>query len=326
MKMHGEQQEGYAGATPPATNRGAQTAMIDWLGVTFPDEVTLDTVYKFIGPDGWVGMMKGAMGYRKGLIRGNVRILFDGTSGMGTHIEASGKGCRELEGDGLISDWSIFLKNIIESEAKFSRLDVAIDDRTGCLSMPNILDCFNSGLIVSRYKTGRVISGRKLNDATELGSTLYLGSSSSDTMIRLYDKAAESGEEGNHIRVELQTRNDRANILGTALAYLGFEEVPGIIKGYLDFKVPSSCSQRERWDTQEWWNRFLSGAKKLRLSTAPVIRSVDKSLEWCRKQVAPTLAMLVRTAGGDLWIFDQLVADGEKRLKPWHKALLASLK
>ncbi len=117
---------------------------------------------------------------------------------MGIHIEASGKGCRELEGDGIVIDWSIFLKNIIEAEGKFSRLDVAIDDMTGCLSMPKILTCLNSGLIVSRYKTGRIISGRKLNDAAELGSTLYLGSPSSDTMIRIYDKTAESGEEVNH--------------------------------------------------------------------------------------------------------------------------------
>ena len=324
MDTHRTRKGGYEGAAPPYGNTGAQTALIDWLGVTFPEEVTLDSIYKFIGSDGWAGMERGAMGYRKGLVRGNVRILFDGAEGMGIHIEASGQGCRELEGDGMVLDWSIFLKNIIEAEGKFSRLDVAIDDRTGCLLMPNILACFNSGLIVSRYKTGRIMSGRKLNDASELGNTLYLGSPSSNTIIRIYDKAAENGEEGNHIRVELQTRNDRAYSLGTALAYLGFEEVPGIIRAYLDFKIRSSGSQRERWKTQGWWNMFLSGAKKLRLSTAPVVRSVDKSYQWISKQVAPTLAMVLRASGGDLGVFDQLISEGDKRLRPWHKALLAS--
>ncbi len=67
----------YEGTTPPP-NAGAQTALIDWLGVTFPDGITLDSIYKLIGPDGWVGMDRSAMGYRKGLIRGNVKILFDG--------------------------------------------------------------------------------------------------------------------------------------------------------------------------------------------------------------------------------------------------------
>ncbi len=124
--------------------------------------------------------------------------------------------------------------------------------------------------------------------------------------------------------MELQARNDRAYSLGAALAYLGFEEVPGIIKAYLDFKIQGTKSQRERWETEKWWNTFLDSAKKLRLLTAPAVRSVDKSYEWCKRQVAPTLAMLLNAYGGDFGMLEDLTLDGQRRLRPWHKALLAS--
>jgi phage replication initiation protein len=310
---------------PPASNTGAQTALIDWLGVTFPDGVMLDSIYELFGKDGWVTLPKGAMGYRKGLIRGNVRILFDGSKDMGIHIEASGKGCRELEGDGIVSDWPAFISGLIEANGSFSRLDVAIDDKAGYLDMDKVQGCIKAGCVVSRYRTARVNSKSSLKDGQEEGRTVYFGSPASDTMVRIYDKSAETGQEGHWIRVELQARRDRAEAMALLIgSNQSLEIIAGFLRGLVDFKVKGSNSQRRRWDTHGWWVAFLAGVEKLRLSVAPAVRSVEKSYAWCKRQVAPTLAMLLTAFGGDVGMLDELILDGQRRMRPWHRALLAT--
>lgn len=325
MEEHTEQQAERDGTTtPPYSDTGAQTALIDWLGVTFPDGTTLAAIYELFDLDGWVTLPKGSMGYRKGLIRGNVRILYDGSSGMGVHIEASGKGCRELEGDKIVSDWPAFLGVLKNAHGRFSRLDAALDDKSGLLDLDAIASCVDAGEVVSRYKFSDEFKRKLLQDGSVQGRTLYFGSPASDTRVRIYDKAAEQRVAGPWVRVELQSRNDRAELLAAVIVHYGFEEVSGILRGLIDFKVKGTNSQRERWDTRDWWNTFLNGVKKLRLSTAPAARSIDKSFAWCQRQVAPTLAMIIIAMGGDYEVLEKLVKDGQRRLRPHHKALLAA--
>jgi putative DNA relaxase len=307
---------------PPASNTGAQTALVDWMGITFPLDFKLDDVYRFVGADGWVPLDKGGLGYKQSHLRGNVRIFMDGSETMGIHIEATGKGCRELEADGYVTDWPMYFKTVLEAGAHFSRLDVAIDEKNGLISMDTVEACTKSGCVVSRYRQSDVHESYNLEDGSSCGKSVYFGSPSSDTRIRIYDKAKQLNEVGKWIRVELQTRRDKAQVLASSIAFTGSLEIfSGYLRGLLDFKVKGNHSQKERWDTQTWWDFFLNGAAKIRLTIAPMVRSLEKSYAWVIKQVAPTFAMIVAAYNGDLSIVDELIKEGIPRWRPWHKAL-----
>src|SRR5690606_38422226 len=130
---------------PPSCNTGAENtsqsglvAVIDWLQVTFKNEILLSKILDLLE-------MKrkdffessGMYGYSKGLYHEGITILYRPHSNeMGVHLQISGTGCRILEQrEGF--NWVDFLKIIYEYaenegiEINISRLDIALDDRQG---------------------------------------------------------------------------------------------------------------------------------------------------------------------------------------------------
>ena len=105
---------GESGGLPPSSNTGAANteraldAKVDWFQGTFK-EASLQTILElFGGPNvlGWEGLPNGRYGYQHGMVRGNVRVYCDGQEGMGIHVLASGEGCRQLEAEGLVTQWT----------------------------------------------------------------------------------------------------------------------------------------------------------------------------------------------------------------------------
>ena len=113
------------------TSEGAK-ALIDWVGVTFKQLPLAEVLELFGGEREWLPT-RGGMRYRSGLMRGNVRVYWDGLDEeeMGVHVEASGRGCRQLEAEGVVHHWSKFFEAALKDGAEFSRLDLAADDLAG---------------------------------------------------------------------------------------------------------------------------------------------------------------------------------------------------
>ena len=53
--------------------------------------------------------------------------------------------------------------------------------------------------------------------------------------------------------------------------------------------------------------------------------TVDGLIEYLWRQAAPAMAAVTLARGGDVSWLDELVAEGERRLKPRHMAMLAQL-
>jgi phage replication initiation protein len=317
---------------PPSTNRGVQntsaseSALIDWFACTFPPGFSLEGVLTFFGArQEWSDADQGGGGYLYCKMRGDVKVFYGGREDMGVHVVATGKGCRQLEAEGLVEEgWQGVVGWLLELRANITRIDFAADDRNGLLSLDKVQGAIDAGQVVSRFKQSRTMEAKLLKDGTSKGRTIYFGSSMSEMAVRMYDKAKEQllGEDVHWIRVEVQARKGRAQALAGAFVQGGFVAVVGVLRGYLDFRESSSDSNRSRWRSCDWWLSFLGWASKLKLGIAPLIRTLEKSYSWIQKQVAPTLAMLALAVPDWPKTFGFLLSNGVARLRPWQLSLV----
>lgn len=312
---------------------GGVAVSIDWLAFTVPSEVDSGHVFGVSPLIAWADADRGLMGYSRQRVWGTIRELWAGQPGMGRHFEIPGSGCRQLEAAGVVEDWPGFLAYLAQMGAHFSRVDVALDDRAGYLDLAVVEAHLREGLCTTRWRQARTLSkfgiGRS-TDGGELGHTVYVGSAQSDVMVRFYDKAAEKGEKDGHwVRCEVQFRDERAESVVSYIVGAGVGAVVGVLRGYLEFRTRGVDSNKSRWGLASWWASFVGAASRARLEVRKVAPTLDRVYAWLRRQVAPTLAMLAVYRGGDvdftLGELYQLTLSGADRLRPKHRAILASV-
>lgn len=301
--------------------------IIDFIQCTFPDGISLQQVKDFLPKADWVELTHGSMGYRRSVSSGDIRLLYDGSKGMGIHLVVSGNGCRQLEGAGL-TDWQEWLNLLIGSGVHFTRFDGAIDDKAGLIDLGQVWKSIQEGSISTHCQTFRQIESINTRKG-QPGRTVYIGSTKSEVQMRMYDKAAEQGqaeEEGTWVRVELQTRGKSADTVVRVFIQQGAPVISQVIAGFIQFKEPNTDdSRRDRWQVASWWAEFLRYAEKLSLSVQPMKKTLAEVKEWCMRQVAPTLALMVRAAGGNYGDILELVDNGMERLSRKHLAIIAGI-
>jgi len=317
---------------PPSSNTGVQSAsgsvsaLPDWVSCTFSDvDHDVPAILAMFGGElDWTPLPRGLMGYRAGYVRGGVKVLYDGLPGMGIHVQASGQGCRQLEAEGLITDWQSFLGWLLAAGGRLSRFDVALDDRAGILDLDQVEAAVNDDCLVSRWKTSQVIRSRRRGEV-RMGRTVMFGVGESDACCRIYDKAAQQRVEGHWVRVELQMRNDRAQRIVERIAKDGVRVVAGVLRSYLEFKQAGEGQQKTRWAMAAWWSELLEAAERVVLGTAPVFRTVASIKAWVSRQVAPSLAILAAAATEGREAIDAIIELGFDRLRPeqWRLAGVA---
>ena len=193
---------------------------------------------------------------------------------MGICLDISGQGCREFENI-KGNDWLKFLHEICDRDFKttITRLDLAYDDHTGLLDLYQIANDVKDRHYTSPSKKSQIIwSDDQVNDVN--GLTVYVGSKSSDVMVRIYDKAAERefGKELHWVRVELQLRHARC--IAAAAEILKQQHIgrvaSGILRNYLLFRDPSGTDEnKSRWPVAPYWDRLLLDMERVRLWISP---------------------------------------------------------
>jgi hypothetical protein len=131
---------------------------------------------------------------------------------------------------------------------------------------------------------------RRFFSSQEGGETLYIGSVSSDGMLRLYDKQEEQKGQGLYERcwrLELQTRREKARVLWNALNSSTDRErtIRGVIK--------AECERESLLGFVNW----NSSAVKLAAPDRPS-RYLEQRLAWLERQVRPTVRELVQEGYG----------------------------
>lgn len=263
--------------------------IIDWLQFTLLRDDGLEIVFRILrlNPGDFERLDKGGLGYKDQLINNNVRIYYNGNPGMGINTSISGRGCRYMESQG-INLWSLVFRLAQSAKINITRLDLALDTDAKLIDkMRKSID--NKKYISKSRSISYICKSGKKSTRTE---TIYLGSRSSDLMIRIYDKAVEQGlEEIDWERWEIVLKKEKI-----------IEAIPLLKKGisqtfrnilYTYFRPLKKVeSNKSRSKVESWYLKFLGKVEKISLYRDPSQKTIEDKWNWVEKQVAPTLSLL----------------------------------
>ncbi|MFQ7605130.1 MAG: replication initiation factor domain-containing protein [Enterococcus avium] len=227
----------------------------------------------------------------------------------GTLIELKGQGCREFESLLMAQgrSWFDFFVQCEKEKVHYKRIDLAINDKIGILSIPYLIEKCEQRELTSKFRSFQELGSGKLESESEqlfIGRTLYIGSLKSDIYFCFYEKNIEQmikkgvplEEAEIKNRYELRLKNDRAyHTIQDLLIYRNCEQtIFNIIHSYIVFLEVGKTKKKANWKMDPMWAQFVGeNREKLKLTTAPKPVELSQTIAWLRKQVAPTLKMLL---------------------------------
>ncbi|MCD8087674.1 MAG: replication initiation factor domain-containing protein [Oscillospiraceae bacterium] len=250
-------------------NRDKKEIIIDWCsftikGMTFSD--ILDAIKLDKLP---FKPQKGNRGYQHKLnFCDQIAIQFGGREDMGVWVELNGEGCRTFEAESTMTWDDLFLWLYNTPSSHIARLDVACDDRDGCLDIDVLMESAQAGNYICRARKVRLVSSKNSRQA-DTANTIYFGGRQSGMIVRIYDEAAEQHVSGPWVRCEMELHNDSA---GTFVELCCGDAVgnvyAGALNNYLRFVKPQADdANRSRWPTEVYWENFISSTERITLFT-----------------------------------------------------------
>lgn len=249
-------------------------------------------------------------GYIAKYVFSNIQIMISTEEDeKGTLIELKGQGCREFESL-LIAQgrsWLDFFMQCEKEKVIYKRIDLAINDRIGILSIPYLAEKCKRRELTSKFRSFQELGSGKFAEESEekfVGTTLYIGSLKSDIYFCFYEKNIEQlikrgiaiEEAATKNRYEIRLKNDRAyHAIQDLLIYRDVEKtVFNIIGSYITFLEADETKKKSKWKMDETWEKFIGENRdRLKLTTDPKPVELSQTLIWLRRQVAPTLKMLL---------------------------------
>lgn len=125
------------------------------------------------------------------------------------------------------------------------------------------------------------------------GATVYIGSRSSERMVRIYDKAKQKGLKIDWLRVELEAKGDRANQLGHLISTRGV-----ITAGN------SMLADVIEWSDIPWLNAIWTGDFDI-IDINAIGRPETDRDKWLRTVVVPVVE--TELAQGNAWLLSALI-------------------
>ncbi|MBO1126581.1 helix-turn-helix domain-containing protein [Enterococcus faecalis] len=249
-------------------------------------------------------------GYIAKYVFSNIQVMISPEEDeKGTLIELKGQGCREFES--LLTaqgrNWFDFFVQCEKEKVHYKRIDLAINDTVGILSIPYLAEKCKRRELTSKFRSFQELGSGKFAEEFEqqfVGTTLYIGSLKSDIYFCFYEKNVEQmikqgipmEEAEIKNRYEIRLKNDRAyHAIQNLLIYRNCEQtVFNIIHSYIVFLEVGKTKNKSKWKMDASWAHFMGeNRQRVKLTTAPKPIELHQTLQWLRKQVAPTLKMLL---------------------------------
>ena len=191
------------------------------------------------------------------------------------HLELKGEGCRDFEIRNPKKTWSNFLLFMVQLNARFKRIDIAIDDYSGKdVTLGWLYEKFSKRRYTSVFRSPVAPHG-----SLDTGLTLQFGSNESPIELVIYDKLAERKKRRKEcdktywVRYEMRFRNDLAERIAhqliatlkgddyaTKFSIFTFEQLYRII----DIKEENNYSiqNQKKAKTDPRWLAFLDNVEK----------------------------------------------------------------
>ena len=241
---------------------------------------------------------------------GDIFVYTSPDEEKGVLLELKGKGCRQFESYLLAQErsWYDFLMDALVDGGVMKRLDLAINDHTGMLDIPELTEkCRNEECVsvfrsFKSYASGELVKHEE-QDKAGMGYTLYIGSLKSEVYFCVYEKSYEQyiklgipiEEAPIKNRFEIRLKNERAYYaVRDLLTYYDAERTAfSIINRYVRFVDKEADKKRSDWKLSARWAWFIGENREpLKLTTKPEPYTLDRTLRWIQRQVDPTLKML----------------------------------
>lgn len=296
---------------------------IDYVRFTLKEADSPQAIMAELGLE-FTALGHGRYRYREGFaaVGRAVQVFYEGSQeGMGVHVQISGEGCRILESLPSFTNWRDRLRQWHDLGATFTRVDLAIDDHSGMVTVDRVRESLNRRDYASRSRTG----WREIHDHRPTGvcSTLYVGKRAGGTMMRCYDKAAQMGEAGPWVRFEFEFQAKRAHALAETFMNEGWDKAVGAIRSFIEFKDPNhETSDVTRRRAAKWWDTLISASKHRLLVAKHGCTSVVKLWAHVQRQWKRTACVMLEANGGDLSWFLDLADKGRQNLGDRHRILL----
>ena len=225
---------------------------VDWLAFTVPSSTAAEAQEQVGGE--WIEMEKGFNGYPRAWLC----LSTGGGSGrIGTGMpHRTGDVHVSLSGE-IVSAWEpekvqAVCRWVKERNGHGTRVDLALDDRSGHATVSQVIEAADIGQAVMRWSTydaKRKCSHKGKDDIQ--GEMITFGSRQSESYLRVYDKRKEAVGKGKPVngpwvRWELEFKKDRANLCFDFLAYLTLIEWRRFTVGLLNLISPSVIQQLTR--------------------------------------------------------------------------------
>lgn len=263
----------------------------------------------------------------------------------GYSIVASADGAIEQPGELRVSMSARYLNNVKMDELaayltaikdvyglRCSRMDVALDDHEKRIPLELVEKARRDRNYFNVRSTSVVVSDNVTLNTR--GKTIYFGSRQSEAMLRAYDKTVESKGKILGNRWEAEFHDRKANkCLADWLAAMAedVEKANRLLKdvviGLVDFRDRSQGDKnRLRCPLLKWFEDFceLLEAIPLRLRVARPVPSMQRTVDYLKKSVAPSLASAAKVLGVKFnWFLKDLLADGEARMTNQRRKMIA---
>lgn len=283
----------------------------------FKDLLTILKVKPFLFEES-----KGNMGYKKKLIFDeNVIFQYGGDTtknGEGNEtwlLEMSGSSCRDF--DERLGSWVDFLSHCVNGKGRCTRIDVAIDDFTGNISVDEIKYRIRKGLFSMPMRSWKMhggvellspgvekqtINGVDLIQSHNDGFTADFGTKYSK-QLSIYNKRAERMSKEYAVFVNSWLRYEgrffkesavsAVNIILASMQNGTFQSVAaGLIRGLVEFKEKNNFSKHHRARAPIWkkWDEMLNHVEKITfVNQAKIETSLARKHEWLLNYAGKTL-------------------------------------
>ena len=261
---------------------------------------------------------------------GDVFVYTSQDEEKGVLLELKGKGCRQFESYLLAQErsWYDFLMDALVEGGVMKRLDLAINDRAGILDIPDLTAKCNREECVSLFRSFKSYASGELvkhneQDKAGMGHTLYIGSLKSEVYFCCYEKNYEQyaklgipiEEAPIKNRFEIRLKDERAYYaVRELLTHYDAEQTAfSIINHYIRFVDREPEKRKTDWKLNDRWAWFIGKDRPpVKLTTDPEPYTLERTLGWISRQVAPTLKMLKKIDAGNSTSYLKEIEDNAK--------------
>lgn len=212
-----------------------------------------------------------------------------------------------------------------------SRVDFALDDHEKTVSIAEVLAARDAENYRGAKGWRTIESGGRKR---ERGIGHYFGSNKSVKQLRIYDKTVESGGKilGNRWEVQFRrkaaaTAFDEWVIMKHSSNEQGALYIANVVTGAIKFCDTSSGDKNvSRLPLLDWFESFVERLKAtpLKIRVAVVKQSIQRAIDWHKRQVKGSMAMMSKVLGDDFMPYvATLVIDGEEKLNNHQRRLIA---